>query len=83
MEGTVVTVNEQTETISTFISKETLDCDTLPIAYKTVNMYKFSRQFSSHMRKSEDSVIPFCLPFKQSGQCFLREIAAMIITSVI
>jgi len=45
MDGTVVTLDEN-DNITSFIDKDHFSFDEIPLYYKTVNIYKFSRQFS-------------------------------------
>lgn len=47
MDGTVVKINENDE-ITAFISKEHFDFDEVKSYYKTVNIYKFSKEFLEH-----------------------------------
>jgi len=47
MDGTVVKINENDE-ITAFISKEHFDFDEVKTYYKTVNIYKFSKDFLEH-----------------------------------
>lgn len=46
MDGTVVTLNESDDILS-FVPKKNFDYTNIPNYYKTVNIYKFSREFSS------------------------------------
>ncbi len=55
MDGTVVTLNSNSE-ITSFIEKKDFDYDNVENYYKTVNIYKFSKEFSER----------FYLPFLES-----------------
>lgn len=55
MDGTVVTLNEN-NVISSFVERKDFDYDNVKKYYKTVNIYKFSRDFSER----------FYLPFLES-----------------
>ena len=55
MDGTVVTLNED-DTISSFVEKKDFDYSDVNKYYKTVNIYKFSKEFSER----------FYLPFLES-----------------
>lgn len=46
MDGTMVTINEQREILD-FVSKETFSYQHIDKYYKTVNIYKFSKEFSA------------------------------------
>ena len=47
MDGTVVTINNQNN-IMNFLSKNQFSFENIPNYYKTVNIYKFSKDFSNH-----------------------------------
>ena len=45
MDGTVVTLNDEDQTIHKFVEKQNMDINKLDKYYKTVNIYKFSKEF--------------------------------------
>jgi len=60
MDGTVVTLDEKTTTILNFIPKKKFDFNDINDYYKTINIYKFSKEFS------EKYYIPFLLAYCES-----------------
>ncbi|MDO5849534.1 MAG: aminotransferase class I/II-fold pyridoxal phosphate-dependent enzyme [Methanobrevibacter sp.] len=48
MDGTVVTIDENNNNIINFIDKQNFSFEDIPNYYKTVNIYKFSKEFSQN-----------------------------------
>lgn len=59
MDGTVVTLNEDDD-ITRFISKDEFDYDKTDEYYKTVNIYKFSKEFS------QTHYVPFLVAYSEA-----------------
>ena len=60
MDGTVVTIDEENR-IQRFIPNSQFKYEEIPSYYKTVNVYKFSQQFSANM------YVPFGLSWQKSS----------------